>query len=77
MTNNQQLMAALRKIAENPVDDGDSLQKDMTKREYYAIMALQGILAKEGISYVDMQSYIVEKSVDYADELIKKLNTKK
>ena len=47
----------------------DSPQQGLTKREYFASMALQGLLANER-----EVSYIAKKAVDYADALIKQLN---
>lgn len=46
-------------------------QKGLTKREYFAAMALQGILASAD------SSYIPAAAADFADVLIKALNKDK
>jgi len=50
--------------------------KGLTKREYFAAMALQGIIAnKDGLD-IKIER-IVESAVDTADALIEELNKKK
>lgn len=45
----------------------------LTKREYFAAMALQGLLAQGGIVYQSS----VKSAVEYADALIDELNKTK
>lgn len=45
----------------------------LTKREYFAAMALQGILSNAATTNVET-SYIVQDARLFADELIKELN---
>jgi hypothetical protein len=53
-----------------------SLWKGLTKREYFAAMALQGIIAnKDGLD-IKIER-IVESAVDTADALIEELNKTK
>lgn len=66
--------------------DEDSILKagtGLTKREYFAALSLQGILANSGIHKMAMKNFDSEKSVldshcmmavDHADALIKELN---
>ena len=49
----------------------NGITKGLTKREYFAAMALQGLLAKYGTDY---ESACVKDSVGIADALIKALN---
>ena len=51
----------------------DGENEGLTKREYFAIMALQGNLAACSASYPDIEA-VTTKSVEYADALIEKLN---
>ena len=52
------------------------LLKELTKREYFAAMALQGIIAnKDGLD-IKIER-IVESAVDTADALIEELNKTK
>jgi hypothetical protein len=44
--------------------------KGLTKREYFAVMAMQGMLINTAIRV----SFLVEKSVSLADALIDELN---
>jgi len=46
-------------------------QEGLTKREYFAAMALQGLIAHYGVDAIDYPAY---RSVTIADELIKVLN---
>ncbi len=47
----------------------------LTKREYFAAMAMQGILAN---NYENHEDYVfaVQEAIEYADELICQLNVK-
>jgi hypothetical protein len=45
----------------------------LTKREYFAAMAMQGLLSN-GEYKNQMVSYVTDYSVDFADSLIKELN---
>jgi len=49
-------------------------QDGLTKREYFAAMAMQGMIAKYGTDY---QPQHAKESVYMADELIKALNETK
>ena len=52
--------------------DGDIYTKGLTKREYFAAMAMQGLLANMGNNYLyEIQA---KDSVKIADTLIKALN---
>lgn len=47
----------------------------LTKREYFAAMAMQGYLASwSAIDGVAKPEFVAEKSVEFADALIKQLN---
>jgi hypothetical protein len=48
----------------------------LTKREYFAAMAMQGILAAPKDKFTFHQDHIASMSVRYADELLKQLETK-
>ena len=48
----------------------DGFMDGLTKREYFAAMAMQGLIAREPNSI----EYIAFYAVDLADELIKALN---
>lgn len=65
------------------VDGTSHLQEGLTKREYFASMAMQGILSKEShaerlVDELDsvyaLRKRIIDASVIMADELIKALN---
>ncbi len=46
----------------------------LTKREYFAIMALQGIAANSSYKGLSMEED-VDMAVNYADELLRKLES--
>ena len=48
------------------------LEEGLTKREYFAAMAMQGILARGSFS----RGFVAKHAVDYADALIDALNGK-
>lgn len=52
----------------------DAPQEGLTKREYFAVMALQGMLAKYGSDY---QVNNAKEAVYWADALIEELNKTK
>jgi len=52
------------------VDGNSHLQEGLTKREYFAAMALQGLLADGHYA----SAGVTKRAVDLADELIKSLN---
>ena len=47
----------------------------LTKREYFAAMAMQGLLSGRNIEGYNRPSEFAELSVQFADELIKQLKT--
>lgn len=51
----------------------DGSQEGLTKREYFAAMALQGLLANN----TSIHKYSVQSAVEYADDLIEELNKKR
>jgi hypothetical protein len=58
--------------------DATSVQKfysGLTKREYFAALAMQGLLARYG-DEVDRDNFISIKSIEYADNLLEKLDEK-
>lgn len=52
-------------------DDGDVNEYGLSKREYFAAIAMQGILAKGDISIAE---YVAQYAIQQADELITALN---
>lgn len=52
----------------------NGFERGLTKREYFAALAMQGMLSNETIINNDNWEWIAENSVKQADELIKKLN---
>ena len=59
------------------MDNGNAFHKDamgLNKREYFAGLAMQGMIAKYGAEYKAKK--IVEASVEIADELLKQLEIK-
>lgn len=48
-------------------------QRGLTKREYFAAMALQGLLTDDSLSNRSCK-FMAEAACDYADALIKQLN---
>jgi len=54
-------------------DDGYIINAGLTKREYFAAMALQALLEDNTIE----RKYCVQSAVDYADDLIEELNKTK
>ena len=71
----------MRTKAKNPAfplisDEGYVINAGLTKREYFALMAMQGIIAnKDGLD-IKIER-IVESAVDTADALIEELSKKK
>jgi len=49
-------------------DDGG-----LTKREYYAGLAMQGFLAKHGLALEPVSNDVIQSSVKYADALLEEL----
>lgn len=71
MTNGNE--PAFSKAAFYHPDGGiDSPQEGLTKREYFAAMAMQGMLANTTTQYLTLPSYAVQM----ADALIEQLNQK-
>ena len=60
----------------NPIDysNDNYVTRGLTKREYFAAMALQGMLAKYGSDY---QVNNAKEAIYWADALIKELNKTK
>jgi hypothetical protein len=52
-----------------PIEYSDNYSNGLTKREYFAAMALQGLLANNN-NYM----YSVISAVEFADDLINELN---
>jgi hypothetical protein len=71
----------MRTKAKNPAfplinNEGYVINAGLTKREYFALMAMQGIIAnKDGLD-IKIER-IVESSVNTADALIEQLSKKK
>ena len=63
-------------MSEGIVTLPDSLVHGLTKREYFAAMALQGLLAGDTIQHLSYQSD-ARTAVEYADYLIQALNRAK
>ena len=70
-------------VIEITAKDLSKLPQGLTKREYFAALALQGILANSGIhdmikikaiSAGDVLDFHTEMAVDHADSLIEALN---
>lgn len=61
----------------NPVHDSDGFMvgtvNGLTKREYFAAMAMQGIIANRQFDVLSRKSCMQEAAI-YADELIAALN---
>jgi hypothetical protein len=53
-----------------PIEYNDNYSNGLTKREYFAAMALQALLEDNTIE----RKYCVQSAVDYADDLINELN---
>jgi len=69
----------MRTKAKNPAfplisDEGYVINAGLTKREYFAAMALQGLLAKYGSDY---QVQITKDAIYWADALIEELSKTK
>ena len=58
-----------------PYNPGDSPAQYMTKREYFAAMAMQGMLANTNVGYTASDAlFYTADAVFWADKLIKALN---
>ena len=69
----------MRTKAKNPAfplisDEGYVINAGLTKREYFALMALQGMLAKYGSDY---QVNNAKEAIYWADALIEELSKTK
>lgn len=55
-----------------------NIEKGLSKREYFAAKAMQGILSIQKINQIDgiYIDYCAEKSIEIADKLIEKLSNK-
>lgn len=71
MTNANEPISAI--VIENAMS-GPDINYGLTKREYFAAMAMQGMIAKYGTDY---QSSHAKESVYMADELMEALNAAK
>lgn len=60
-----------------PIKDVPVYFGGLTKREYFAAMAMQGILANPNKHFFDSDALAAEWSVKMADKLINKLNQTK
>lgn len=49
--------------------------KGLTKREYFAAMAIQGLLTKYSLSNPGDQEIVAKLSVELSDELLKQLES--
>jgi hypothetical protein len=56
-----------------PIEYNDNYSNGLTKREYFAAMALQALLGDNTIE----KKYCVQSAVDYADDLIEELSKTK
>lgn len=57
-----------------PVSPSDySAKHGLTKREYFAAMAMQGLLASD--THYTHYTLMTDRAVDFADMLIEKLNS--
>lgn len=57
-----------------PRERNPNLYPGLTKREYFAAMAMQGIVGRNDYSPRDEGKWIVEISVEIADKLLKQLS---
>lgn len=55
----------------------NDLPTGLSKKEYFAGLAMQGILASNNSSLWDKPDTVAEKSIKYANELLKQLENKK
>ena len=63
-----------------PLENGYHVEEGLTKREYFAAMAMQGLLSTNGSYFPDTQfmgELAAKASVKYADALINALNEEK
>lgn len=77
MTDGKELAHA--QIRQNPWDGGASIHGGLTKREYFAAAAMQGLISKQSegrFSNEDGVTKAAQWSVEYADALIEALNAK-
>ena len=59
------------------IQGNDQVHLGLTKREQFAAMAMQGILANSGDEYVDVGfDLIASHSAEVADALLKELDTR-
>lgn len=56
-----------------PVESHDNYEFGCSKRELFAAMALQGLLAASNLSNLSGEKLIAESAVCYADALLAKL----
>lgn len=58
-----------------PVDEYGFNKTGLTKREYFAALALQGLLTKYSLNTPSDQKVICQMAVELSDSLINELNT--
>lgn len=62
----------------NVITEGGTIYSNgLTKREYFAVMAMQGILADKKLYHSDDMESACADAVKMADQLIKQLNQTK
>lgn len=59
-----------------PFKDGEANHLGLTKREYFAGLAMQGIIGKQGTSTWKPKDFAIF-SIDMADEILKQLDNSK
>ncbi len=57
----------------NPGSDQGPGSSGLTKREYFAAMAMQGLCANSIPGSQHMTKNLVQEAIEYADELLKQL----
>lgn len=71
MTNGNEPINAISEEETDRVDDGVKIYTGLTKREYFAAMAMQGCIASGFQTSMEKQA---ESAVEAADALITQLN---
>jgi hypothetical protein len=56
------------------IDSGITIYTGLTKREYFAGLAMQGWIACQSIDFRGDKEDAIRRAIEYADELLKQLD---
>jgi hypothetical protein len=75
MKNSEQPAFPINEETTDRVDSGINIYTGLTKREYFAAMAMQGLLSNKNATSGNNPDYIATRALQHANELLKQLES--